>query len=70
MGWRRQLCVRSTIVSEVKGNFSYFAQDGKKLSTYLKVVRILSPEDIADDVELMFANCRQVNTDHSDVGRA
>ncbi|PIC39881.1 hypothetical protein B9Z55_011429 [Caenorhabditis nigoni] len=29
-----------------------------------------TPEDFAEDVELMFANCRQFNIDHSEVGRA
>uniref|UniRef100_A0A8R1E0G7 Histone acetyltransferase n=1 Tax=Caenorhabditis japonica TaxID=281687 RepID=A0A8R1E0G7_CAEJA len=29
-----------------------------------------TPEDFAEDIELMFANCRQFNIDHSEIGRA
>uniref|UniRef100_A0A1I7TWX6 Bromodomain adjacent to zinc finger domain protein 2B n=1 Tax=Caenorhabditis tropicalis TaxID=1561998 RepID=A0A1I7TWX6_9PELO len=29
-----------------------------------------TPEDFFEDIELMFANCRQFNIDHSDIGRA
>ena len=40
MGWIRQTCVRSITASGVKGDVSYFAPDGKKLSTYSEVVRV------------------------------
>ncbi|EFP04610.1 hypothetical protein CRE_31285 [Caenorhabditis remanei] len=39
MGRKRQTCARGVTASEVKKNVSYFAPDGRKLSTYLKVVR-------------------------------
>lgn len=42
MGWRRQTCVRSITAGGVKGDVSYFAPCGKKLSSYSETVRYLA----------------------------
>ncbi|CCD65251.2 Bromodomain adjacent to zinc finger domain protein 2 [Caenorhabditis elegans] len=46
LGWRRQTCVRSIASAGVKGDVSYFAPCGKKLSTYSEVVRYLTKNSI------------------------
>ncbi|KAF1746432.1 hypothetical protein GCK72_022887 [Caenorhabditis remanei] len=60
MGRKRQTCARGVTASEVKKDVSYFAPDGRKLSTYLKVVRKTSSsppkveesDEPVDNVEL------------------
>ncbi|CAB3401854.1 unnamed protein product [Caenorhabditis bovis] len=46
LGWKRQTCVRTITASGVRGDVSYYAPCGKKLSTYTEVQRYLTKNDI------------------------